>query len=228
MERFAVIGLGRFGMRLARALAAEDAEVIAIDRDPKLVEICRDQVTLAVCLDSTDEEALRSQGVETVDTAIVGIGTDFESAALTVALLRSMGCRRIVARAESDIQARIMYRVGADEIASPERESAARWAHRIARPNLQKYVELGEGYSLVYLAAPASFHNRDLQSLKLRNKYGVNLVAINRPLDEEEAVEPGAVGVKRTLIPDADTTILPGDILIVVGADDCLARLPKE
>ncbi len=228
MQRFAVIGLGRFGMRLAKALAAEDAEVIAIDRDPKFVESCRDQVTLAVCLDSTDEEALRSQGVEKVDTAIVGIGTDFESAALTVALLRSMGCRRIVARAESDIQARIMYRVGADEIASPERESAARWAHRIGRPNLQKYVELGEGYSLVYLAAPASFHDCDLQSLKLRNKYGVNLVAINRPLEDDEAAEPGTVGLTRTLIPDADTTILPGDILIVVGADDCIARLPKQ
>ncbi|MEO1129681.1 MAG: NAD(P)-binding protein, partial [Planctomycetota bacterium] len=87
LERFAVIGLGRFGTRLAKNLAASGAEVIAIDRDRLIVEELRDQVTLAIALDATDEQALRIQGVDQVDCAIVGIGNNFEANALTTVLL---------------------------------------------------------------------------------------------------------------------------------------------
>ena len=124
MSRFAVIGLGRFGRGLARALTADGAEVIAVDRNPKLVEAVRDEVTVAVRLDSTDAEALRAQGIAEVDLAIVGIGEQFESAALTVAVLRELGVPRIYARAESDIQGQILSRIGAHEIVNPEQESA--------------------------------------------------------------------------------------------------------
>jgi len=108
MQRFAVIGLGRFGQRLARALTADGAEVIAIDREVDLVEEVRDEVTLAVRLDSTDEEALKAQGIAEVDAVIVGIGEQFEAAALTVAVLQSLGVPRIYARAETTVQARIL------------------------------------------------------------------------------------------------------------------------
>ena len=84
MNRFAVIGLGRFGMRLAKGLAAAGAEVIAVDKRPELVEQMRDIVTLAVCLDATDEEAIVAQGIDKVDVAIVGVGGAFEA---TVPLL---------------------------------------------------------------------------------------------------------------------------------------------
>ncbi|MFH0980685.1 MAG: TrkA family potassium uptake protein, partial [Planctomycetota bacterium] len=131
MPRFAVIGLGRFGANLARSLMFNGAEVVAIDRRPEPVERIRDDVTLAVCLDSTDLDALGAQDVEHVDAAIVGIGEDFESAALTVATLKDLGVARIYARAETEIQARIMLKVGADAVVSPHRESAVRWAHRL-------------------------------------------------------------------------------------------------
>ena len=89
MQRFAVIGLGRFGQQLARALAASGAEVMAIDCAAELVEAVRDEVTLAVRLDSTDEEALKAQGIGKVDAAIVGIGEDFEATVLTAAVLKA-------------------------------------------------------------------------------------------------------------------------------------------
>ena len=99
MERFAVIGLGRFGRRLSTMLAAQGAEVIAIDRDRSIVEELRDQVTLAIAMDATDETALRVQGVDQVDCAIVGIGHNFESNALTTVLLKSMRVERVISRA---------------------------------------------------------------------------------------------------------------------------------
>jgi trk system potassium uptake protein TrkA len=228
MLRFAVIGLGRFGQRLARTLMTGDVEVIAVDRNGKSVEQVRDEVTLAVRLDSTDEEALKAQGIHEVDVAVVGIGVDFESAALTVATLKQLGVKRIIARAESDIQAKILTRVGADEIASPERESALRWAHRLMLPSLKQYVELGEGHSLIYIDAPQRFHNKTLAELDLRNKFGVNLIAIERGVAAKPDQPPQAAAAPVIEVPHAATKILPGDTLILVGSNDNIAELPRE
>ena len=115
MKRFAVIGLGRFGQRLAISLARSGAEVIAIDRDRDAVEAVRDQVSHAVRLDSTDEDALLAQGIDKVDVAIVGIGQGrggqgFESAILTVVHLKQMGVKQIYARAEDRISGDVFQR----------------------------------------------------------------------------------------------------------------------
>jgi len=228
MARFAVIGLGRFGESLATALMDNGAEVVAIDRRLPAVERIRDEVTLAVRLDSTDPDALCAQGVDEVDAAIVGIGEDFESAALTVATLKELGVARIYARAETEIQSRIMLKVGATAVVSPHRESALRWAHRLMLPNLQQYVELGEGYSMIYAAAPSAFHNKTLLELRLRRAHDVNLVAIQRTAyvgdtEEEQRIEESILSV-----PSADTTILPDDILILVGSNEALSKLPAD
>ncbi|MHC4235042.1 MAG: potassium channel family protein [Planctomycetota bacterium] len=228
MQRFAVIGLGRFGQRLARALTAGGAEVIAIDCDHKPVEAIRDQITMAVCLDSTDEEALRAQGVAEVDEAIVGIGEGFEAAALTVAVLKSLGVPRIYARAETEIQGQILTRIGADAIVNPQHESALRWAHRLMLPNLQEYVELGEEHAMVYTVAPAAFCHKTPADLQLRRKYGVNLVAIRRAVRVKTDSADEAVTSSVIAVPKADTTILPDDVLILVGSNEALSRLPQE
>ena len=238
---FAVIGLGRFGQRLAQSLAQTDADVIAIDREAKPVEAIRDAVTLAVRLDSTDEEALRAQGVHQVDVAIVGIGDEFESEALTVAILKEFGIKRIIARAENEVQARILTRIGADETVSPERESALRWAHRLMLPSLKQYVDLGQGHSIIYLPAPASFHQKTLRELDMRNTFGVNLIAIERVVGPDgkpmnDADLPIQVAAKGETSPDVErlwhvpsgkTKILPTDVLILLGSDEAMKRLPR-
>ncbi len=155
MKKFAVIGMGRFGMRLARLLTEGGAEVIAVDRRKELIEEVRDDVTRPVCLDATDEEALRSQGIDEVDVAIVGIGGNFEAAVLTTVLLKQLGVSRVISRAASSIRARILSRVGADEIVNPEQESADRWRNRLVATNIVERIELAEDFSLVQMAAPA-------------------------------------------------------------------------
>ena len=228
MQKYAVIGLGRFGQELARALAATGAEVIAIDRAARLVEPLRDVVTLAVCLDSSDAEALESQGVNQVDVAIVGMGDHFEASALTVALLKELGVKRVVARAQKDIQAKILKSVGADDIVAPEKESALRWAQRLTMTNLKQYIELGERHSLVYMDAPASFQGRTPQQLDLRNKHEVNLIAIERGTAVRTDPTSGEVSDTVIEVPRADTEILPGDTLILIGPSDVFARLPRD
>ena len=225
-KKFAVIGLGRFGSRLARTLSATGGEVIAIDRDADLVEKIRDDVALAVRLDSTDAGALTAQGVDQVDVVVVGIGEDFESAALTVATLKSLEVKHIVARAQRDIQAQILKSVGADQIVLPEGESAIRWAHRLTLPNIKEYVELGEGHSMVHMVAPELFHNKTLAELGLRNKHGLNLIAIRRHAAADEAAKSAAAPA--ISLPEATTKILSGDVLILVGSNEALSRLSQE
>ena len=226
MESFAVIGLGRFGMRLARLLAEAGADVLAIDRERDLVEDIRDSVALAVCIDTTDEQALRAQGVDKVNVAVVGIGTDFENAALTTAILKQIGVPRVLSRATSGIRARILSRIGADDIVNPERESAERWCSRLLSPTIMSRIELAEGYSLAQAAAPESFFDRTLGELAVRQKYEVNIVAIRRTAEKTDA--DGATKTHQIVIsvPMADTVIEKGDILVIIGSDEAIESFP--
>lgn len=225
MPKFAVIGLGRFGFHLAETLTQSGADVIAIDRDRDIIENARDRVTLAVRLDSTDENALRSQGIEDVDAVVVGIGDDFESSILTVALLRSMDVPRIICRAESERRGRILKQAGADVIVNPGAESAVRWAHRLMLPRLKDYFELGEGHSIIQIPAPAKFHHKTPAELELRQKYDVTLVAIKRVVCIKDAAKKRETETHTITIPDSDTKLLPSDILVLVGSNESLNNL---
>lgn len=228
MDRFAVIGLGRFGMGLATNLAQKGAEVVGVDLDRDLVEQIRDQVTLAICLDATDPEVLRTQGIDKVDVAIVGIGQNFEANALVTATLKSIGVNKVYSRAGSAIQGQIITRIGADGYIFPEAESAESWAQRLTLPFMMHRIDLGERHSLIEIKAPAAFARKSLVQLNLRKKYNINLVAIKRQ------VMVGSDGTNPQTtqqvidVPMPDSIIQPDDILILVGSYESIARLPKD
>ena len=228
MKRFAVIGLGRFGQKLAIALAMSGAEVVAIDKDRDLIELLADQVSHAVRLDSTDEEALKAQGVDKVDVAIIGIGGStggFEAAILTVVNLRQMGIKQIYARAEDLIAGEVFSKVGATEVIYPEIESAQRWAYKLIAPQIGEKIDFAEGYSLARIKAPPSFDGRTVMDLQLRQKYNVNLVLVK--WGENARKIKGEKG-KIINVPMPSTVIYQDDILMVVGSDVDLAKLPQE
>ena len=226
MNRFAVIGLGRFGQKLAIALAMSGAEVIAIDRNREEIELIRDQVSLAVRLDSTDEDALKAQGVDKVDVAIIGIGQEgFESAILTVVNLRQMGVKKILARAESLVSGEVFSKVGATEVIYPEIESAQRWAYKLIAPHIGEKIDFAPGYSLARVKAPASFDGKTVMDLQLRQKFKVNLVAIKRG---EHSNKKKAESAKIINVPMPSTVVHENDILMVAGSDADLAKLPQE
>ena len=226
MKRFAVIGLGRFGRKLAIALAMSGAEVIAIDKDRDEIELIRDQVSHAVRLDSTDDEALKAQGVDKVDVAIIGIGQDgFESAILTVVNLRQMGVKQIYARAESLVAGEVFSKVGATDVIYPEIESAQRWAYKLIAPQIGEKIDFAPGYSLARVKSPASFDDKTVMDLQLRQKYNVNLVAIRRgEHGKGKKSEKGQI----INVPMPNTVIYQDDILMVAGSDVDLAKLPQE
>ncbi|HUU43071.1 MAG TPA: TrkA family potassium uptake protein [Planctomycetota bacterium] len=227
MNSFAVIGLGRFGMMLARTLAKAGREVIAVDTDRELVESVQNDVTVAVRLDGTDERALRGQGLDKVDCAIVSIGETFEANTLATALLKSIGIKWVIARAATPIRQKILRLVGADQIISPEDESAIRLAQRLIAPNILSFLEIGEGVSMVQMQAPPKFHNKKLVELGLREKYSVNLVAIKKKVVTAGKNGEKVIEEKILDIPKPSDVIEPDDILILMGHDQALADLPN-
>jgi trk system potassium uptake protein TrkA len=225
--RFAVIGLGRFGQKLATALTSSGAEVIAIDKNKELVEMIADDVGHAVRLDSTDEDALKAQGIDKVDVAVVSIGQGtaqgFESAILTVVNLKQMGVKNIYARAETATAGQVLARIGATEVIYPELESAQRWAYKLIAPHVEEKIDFAPGYNLARVEAPPSFDGKTVVDLQLRQKYNVNLVAIKRGEHEWAKKADEIINV-----PMPETVIYKGDILIIAGSDHDLAKLPQK
>ncbi|MDG1894590.1 MAG: TrkA family potassium uptake protein [Fuerstiella sp.] len=227
-QRVAVIGLGRFGMALARRLSQHGAEVIAIDRQHKLIEeICND-VAIAVRLDSSEEAALRSQEVERVDCVVVAIGENFEAALLTTAICKkNLKVPKVICRAQTTLHAEIFRQIGADEVIQPEQNAGEMVARRLAHPRIHDYVKLGDGFTIVELLAPSHFVGKTLKELNLRSTYRVNLIAIRRTTDTPDA-EDQPVADQIISVPGPDDRIDASDILLLSGSDTALSNLPRK
>lgn len=218
MRRFAVIGLGILGRTVARELSDRGAEVIAIDQDPELVQVVADSVALAVRLDSTNRDALLAQGIETIDAALVAIGESFHAAVLTTALLKELGVKHVISRATSEEEARILKLVQADEVIMVEEMVGRRVAQQLMSPSLLDVTELSPGMSLARVQAPAETWGKSLASVKFRQRYGLNVVAVIKP-------EPPEGEYKMTVLPDPNEIIEKGDTLLVDGPDQSIEQL---
>lgn len=220
MQKVGVIGLGRFGLALAENLAKEGIEVIALDSRPEVINQIKDKVALAVSADATDVETLRSLGLGRVDTVVVAIGEDFEACQLAMLAARDLEYPKVIARANDRVKEKILRRLGADEVIMPEEQAALKLSQRISRPTLLEAVEIGKEHSFVQVKAPPGARQKTLLDLNMRKKFGLNLVAIKRP---------GAVpGEESITVPQPETTISEGDILMLVGRDKDIDRFLRE
>ncbi|OQX54116.1 MAG: potassium transporter TrkA [Candidatus Aminicenantes bacterium 4484_214] len=211
---FAVIGLGSFGLNVAKTLYEKKNEVLAIDIDKERVEEVKSFVSHAVCMNSADKESLEALGVQEMDVAIVSLGPAMEASILTVLYLQELGVKRIIAKALSEDHAKILEAVGATEVIYPEKDMAIRTALRLSNPNILEYLPLISGYSIQELAPPDNFIGKTLRELDLRNKYGIQVLAIKELIPE-----------KITFIPSADFMIKDSDILVILGEEKQLAKL---
>jgi len=217
-KKFAVLGLGRFARTLALKLYEAGAEVIAADIDGDLVDQMKESVTLAVKMDTTDAKALTEQGIDKVDVAIVGMGNDFEPSVLTTFLLKQIGVKKVIAKATSWTRKRILEQVGADEVISPEDESAARLSEHLIKPEIIDSLDLAQSHRIALIPIPERFAGKSLSEIDARNKYKVNIVVIKRP-------DPKGKKGKEVIndVPSASDVLDKGDMLYVIGADSDIA-----
>ncbi|MCE5249080.1 TrkA family potassium uptake protein [bacterium] len=224
MKRFLVIGLGQFGFELAKALYDKGAEVIAVDTKIELVEAIKDYVTTAVMLDCTDEEALKSLNLDDLDAAIIAIGEDWEASILTTAILNEMGIENIIARRAGAIHGKILEKVGATRIISPEINIADQLARSLISPGLLEHIALPDGHTIFQVEAKPDFFDKTLIELDFRRNYGLLVVGIQRK--KTNITESGEIfyEVENISLPSATEAIKDGDILVLVGMKEDIEK----
>jgi len=227
MKQFAVIGLGKFGIKVALTLSEKGGQVLVVDEDIRKVEEIKDLVSQAVCLDSTDEDAMRAAGLEDVDAAIVGAGDNLEHSILTTAILKKLGVPHIVARASSDLHAQILERVGATRIINVEEQMGVQVARGIIAPAIQEQFALATGHSLAEVVPRPELIGQSIGKINFRQTYGVNIIAIQKRVP---MVTPEGANAFRTEIndlPKPTDVIEEDDVLVVVGSDENIERLAR-
>ena len=209
--KFCVIGLGRFGQQIAISLAEHGMEVLAIDRDESIVNSIKDKVTRAICLDVTDEESLRSVGVDSMDTAIVAMGENFEQSVLITALLKKqLVLPYVIARSTNAIHDEVLKLVGADQVVLPERYVGIRLANNLSLPFVD-LVHISDAFSITQITVPESFVGKTIGELDLRKSKNVSCIAVKKG---EELVLVGS-----------EYVILDNDQLVMAGENKALAAL---
>lgn len=215
-RKYAVIGLGQFGVAIVQELSRYSAEVIAIDRDLERVERVKDQVDLAVSLDARDLRALEEHDVGEMDVVVATIGRDFESQILAVVHAKKLGVPHVVARATTRDHRQVLLAVGADVVVNPEEEAAVHAVHRLVVPDIQEYFELADGFSVVEVQAPAGAVGRSIEALDLRDRFRLEILAIKRRAPAAADAQDGA---RRFVIPRAKDVLDQGDLITLVGSD---------
>ncbi len=209
---YLVVGLGRFGVSLALKLQELGHSVVGADRDAEVVQEWSGVLPDCVCLDTTDEGALRELGVEAFATAVVAIGDDFESSVLTTSLLKDLGVKQVVCKALNARQKQILIKVGADAVVQPEVEAGQQLATQLAsRGRVVERMELEPGLSVTELRCPERLIGQTLAQSDLRRQHGLTVVAIR--------------GSRTKTLPGPDETLQPGDLLVVIGKDQDVAGL---
>lgn len=225
MAQFAVIGLGAFGRKVAVTLAEKGADVIAIDKNRDSVESIKEQVSAAIVLDSTDEDAMKAAEIQDVDAAVVALGDNQEEAILITAILKKLGLSRIYARAINKLYAHVLKTVGADTVIVIEEQMGEDLAKRMLSPEIYQHVVLTTGHSLVEIEARPDFVGKSLRELDFRRNYGLNIIAIQRKVPRVNDEGKIAQTIEVNDVPGPDDRIEKGDILVVVGADENLERM---
>ena len=193
MKTVLLIGLGRFGRHVARRLYDLDHQVLAVDSNEDCVNRVLSYVTSAQIGDSTNPAFLATLGVKEFDVCIVAIGDDFQSSLETVALLKELGARKVIARAATGTQEKFLLRNGADEVVYPEKQLASWVAVRCTSDHMLDYIELDGDYSLYELAVPERWEGKTLLELDLRKKYGINVLGIRKNGKLDMNVRPETV-----------------------------------
>jgi trk system potassium uptake protein TrkA len=213
VKQFLVVGAGRFGSAVATTLYRLGHEVVVVDRKEDAVEAIMDQVTHAAIVDATDEEALRKLGCGNFDAVIVAIGHGLEANILTTVAAKALGAKHVISKVPSELAARVLAKVGADEVIRPEHDMGVRVAKQLATPSIIDAFNLGPEHGVMEIEVQDKLTGT-LEALRLRNRFGVQVIAVNR-------------GGKVEISPHADFELRPGDTVVLIGANEAVERLRR-
>lgn len=204
MKTVLIIGLGRFGRHLATRMAELGNEVMIVDQNAEIVEKLLPYVTDGKIGDCTDEEVLRSLGVNNFDICFVCTGNSFQSSLEITDQLKTLGAKRVISKADRDIQAKFLLKNGADEVVYPNRDIADKVAVRCSMNNVFDYVELSQGYSIYEIPPLTKWIGKSIKDLDIRQRYKISVISTK---------EEGSLN----MLPGPDHIISGSEHLVVIG-----------
>ncbi len=216
MKSFCIIGLGRFGQTLAVALLRNGHQVMIMDEYEDAVTTLADYVTNAVIGDPTNEQTLRASGAAEYDCTVIALSNDINKSLLITMLLKDMGAPYVVSRANSDLERRVLEKVGADRIVFPEQEMGEKLASMLESNNVLERIQFSNEYSIVEIPTPADWVGKNLIELSVRANYGVNVIAIT---DEKD---------KMNISPNPKEPLKAGHSITVIGENKKIDRLVSK
>ncbi|GAA0863332.1 TrkA family potassium uptake protein [Paraclostridium tenue] len=215
MKQYIVIGCGRFGSSVATTMHLLGHQVMAIDKNDDAVQALAEKVTHAAIVDVTDEQALRALGMGNFDVAIIAIGSDIRASIMATLIAKEMGVEQIVCKAKDELQAKVLYKIGADRVVFPERDMGVRVAHNLVSNNILDHIELDPDYSIVEIVTPKEWEGKTLIELDLRAKYEITVLAIKS-------------GKSINVTPSPEEQLKSGSILVVIGQNSKISTITAD
>ena len=189
-KSYAVFGLGRYGKAVARELVASGAEVLAVDVDENVINAVTPELPYCKCADVTDPEVIRQLGIANIDVVIISMASDLEACVMATMLCKEIGVKTVIAKCSSEINCKILSKVGADHVVFPERDSGIRLAKNLLSSGFVDVIELSQDISMLELDVKPEWVGKTLVELNLRKKYSVNVVAVIRGNEINTMIDP--------------------------------------
>ena len=211
-KTYAVFGLGRYGMAVAKELVANGMDVIAVDSDERIVNAAADELPICKCADITDPDVIRQLAIANVDVVIIAMANNLEASVMAVTLCKEVGVETVIAKCANEMHQKILNRVGADKVVFPENESGIRLAKNLLSSGFVDMVSLAKNVSMIELDVKPEWVGKNLIELNMRKKYSVNVVALRRNDMVSVDIDPNAA-------------LQEEDKLIVIANTEKLAKL---
>lgn len=213
-KQYLVVGLGNFGRSIALTLMENGCEVLVLDQDAEKIRLIADSVTGAVEGNVTDPGIISNLGIRNFDGAVVAMGDDLEASILATMIIKELGIPHVLVKAQNELHAKILRKVGANMVVLPEQEMGIRYANNIAHGNFYDAIELSQDMSMMELNVHTDWVGKSLKQLNMRAKYKINVIGIKR----EDGFDVN---------PDADEPLHANDILVAIGRNDMLERVAE-
>lgn len=215
MKSFAVIGCGRFGSSVATTLYKLGYDVLAIDSNEDTIQNIAHLVTKAVVVPNAEENALRELGLGNCDVVIVSIGSDVEASVITTLVVKEIGVPYILCKAGSEVQAKILYKIGADKVISPEKEMGVKVAQTLVSESILDKMNVDPSCAIIEIIIPKQWVGKTLMELDIRKNYSLNVIAIKK----KEVFD---------IIPNPKEPLVENSLMLLIGNNKDLSKFEKE
>lgn len=187
---YAVFGLGRYGRAVAKELVEDGAEVLAVDYNEDVVNAASVEIPYCKCADVTDPEVIKQLGISNMDVVVISMASALEASVMATMLCKEAGVKNVIVKCSSEMNCKILSKVGADQVVLPESESGIRLAKNLLSSGFVDIIELSRDVSMVELSVRPEWEGKTLIELSLRKKYGINVVAITQGKDVSTNINP--------------------------------------